>query len=110
MNALKHLVARTHAGNVALSLGALALALLIITIAGRPMLPEAAARGLVAQSGDYTAMTVDGGNEEILVVLDGRSERLFVYKVLNQTSVQLYQREDVSRIFGDARARSRGNP
>lgn len=102
-------LARNHAGNLTLCLSALAIGLLILT-AGRGGLSTADAAPLaeVAQSGDYTALTCDGGNEDILVVLDGRTEQLFVYKVVNQTSVQLYQREDVARLFGDARARARG--
>jgi hypothetical protein len=103
---------RAHLGNMALSISALVLTLVVLTVAGRGLLPvaHASAASEVAQSGDYTALTCDGGNEDILVVLDGRSEQLFVYKVLNQTSVQLYQREDVSRLFSDARARARGTP
>ncbi len=100
---------RAHAGNLALTLSALALVVLILTMAGRgASRADAAPLAEVSQSGDYTALTCDGGNEDILVVLDGRTEQLFVYKVVNQTSVQLYQREDVARLFGDARAKARG--
>ena len=95
-------------GNAWLTVSALALLGVVVGVAAWPT-PASAARE-VTQSGDYTALTCDGGNEDILVVLDGRSEQLFVYKVQNQTSVQIMQREDVSRIFADARARTRGNP
>lgn len=98
---------RTNAGNIALTLSAFALLTLILTVAGRN--PQAQAAAEVSQSGDYTALTCDGGNEDVLVVLDGRSEQLFVYKVVNQVSVQLFQREDVGRLFGDARSRARGS-
>lgn len=112
MSTLNDLARRTHRGNLALSVSALVLGLLIVTVAGRGGLPQALGVPLteVAQSGDYTALTCDGGNEDVLIVLDGRTEQLFVYKVVNQTAVNLYQREDVSRLFGDARARARGNP
>lgn len=96
-------------GNIALSLSALVLFGLIATVAGRG-LPVARAAAEVAQSGDYTALTCDGGNGDILVVLDGRTEQLFVYKVQNQNAVNIVQREDLGRIFADARARVRGTP
>jgi hypothetical protein len=97
----------SRAGNIALTISALVLLAVLVVVAGRPA-PAAAAE--VSQSGDYTALTCDGGNEDILVVLDGRTEQLFVYKVQNQNSLQLMQREDVSRIFSDARSRLGGNP
>ncbi len=108
LNQITRRAGRTNAGNLALTLSALSLVMLILTVAGRG-LPEAKAAE-VSQSGDYTALTCDGGNEDVLVVLDGRTEQLFVYKVVNQVSVQLFQREDVGRLFGDARARARGTP
>lgn len=108
LNQIPRRAGRTNAGNLALTVSAVSLAMLIMTVAGRGV-PEAKAAE-VSQSGDYTAMTCDGGNEDVLVVLDGRSEQLFVYKVVNQVSVQLFQREDVGRLFADGRGRARGAP
>ena len=36
---------------------------------------------MVTSVGDYSIMTTDGGNEELLFVLDNRNEQLMVYKV-----------------------------
>lgn len=67
---------------------------------------DKAGAGVVSSVGGYTVMTSDGGNEDLLLVIDGRSEELFVYRAENQNSVQLYQRLPLSRVFLDARART----
>lgn len=98
-----------RAANVALSVSAVALMAVVVVFAGRqPAQAAGAAMGELGQSGDYTALTCRSDNQEVLVVLDGRNEQLFVYKVVNQSSVEVFQREDVSRMFADARARARG--
>ena len=98
-----------RAANLALSISALALLVVVVVFAGRqPAQAAPSAMGELGQSGDYTALTCRAGNEEVLVVLDGRNEQLFVYKVVNQNSVEIFQREDVSRMFADARSRARG--
>ncbi len=82
---------------------------LIIVAAGR-MPGGAAYAEMVAQVGAYTVLTADGGNEEVLLVLDNHNEQVFVYKVVNQKSVQLYQKLDLKRLFKDARTVAQGRP
>ena len=64
--------------------------------------------GMVSQSGPYTIMTNDTGNEDLVVVLDNRNEQLMVYRVENNKSVQLYQKLALPRLFLDAKARAAG--
>ncbi|HLP84253.1 MAG TPA: hypothetical protein VK157_07880 [Phycisphaerales bacterium] len=72
--------------------------------------PEALAAGVVSQVGGLTVMTTDATNEDLLLVLDGRNEELFVYRTQNNESVQLLQRYPIAQLFVDARARSLGGP
>lgn len=80
---------------------AFVLAGLILLQAGRP--GEARA-DLVASVGGVTALTVAGASsEDLLMVIDGRSEELFVYRVENQNNLELYRRYNLPRMFSDAR-------
>lgn len=63
---------------------------------------------MVSSSGGYTVMTADGGTDEVLLILDERSEELFVYRVENQRSVDMKERISLSRLFSDARAAAQG--
>ena len=58
----------------------------------------------------YTMMTTDGGNDEILVVIDSRAEMLMVYRVGARGGLELIEREALPDLFTRARARSRGRP
>ncbi len=69
---------------------------------------QPASAGMVAQAGGYTVMTSESGNEDIMVLLDSRSEELFVYHVENQSSIQLLERQNVPGLFAEARARAQG--
>ncbi|MCL4741540.1 MAG: hypothetical protein KJZ54_04980 [Phycisphaerales bacterium] len=90
-------------------LQASALVLLGLVIAKAAPLLGGEARGdMVARSGSYIVMTTDGGNEEVLVVIDERAETVSVYKVVNQQNVQLFQRADLRDIFTAARAKRHG--
>lgn len=60
--------------------------------------------GMVADSGSYTAMTAMSGSQEILFVIDDRSENLMVYTVQNGTSVSMDARQDLRALFSTARA------
>ncbi len=71
-------------------------------------LTGSARAGMVATSGSYTMLTVESGNEDVLVVLDSRNENLMVYRATPQEGVQLLQRHSLSRIFGDAKSRWMG--
>lgn len=65
--------------------------------------------GMVTQAGVYTALISNGGNDDLLVVLDGRSEELLVYRPEgNQGVPQLVQRLNVQTLFTEARTRAEG--
>lgn len=105
-------ITRTHVSPIAaLWAGAAVLTALIIVQAGRGVegLDAAAQAEMVSEVGDFTMMTTDAGNEEIVLVLDARSEDLSIYRVDQQTTLELYQRVNLQRIFGDARVRSRSD-
>lgn len=82
---------------------AFVLAALIVVQAGR--MGESQARAdLVSSVGGVTALTVAGAaSEDLLMVIDGRSEELFVYRVENQNNLELYRRYSLPRMFTDAR-------
>ncbi len=61
---------------------------------------------MVSRVGEMTLLTAATGSEEILLALDNRHEQVLVYKVVNQTSVELFQKYDLARVFSDARSRS----
>src|SRR5438445_620781 len=86
---------------------AAALAVLVVARLGQISLGPSAQAEMVSQSGDFTIMTTNGGNDDIVAVLDNRSEDLAVYRVENQSAFELYQRVPLQRVFTDARARSK---
>ncbi len=69
---------------------------------------SSARTGMVSQTGPFTIMTSDAGNEDIVVVLDNRNEQMMVYKVENSQSLQLFQKLALPRLFLDAKARAAG--
>ena len=81
-------------------------ALLIVQLGHRlgagPVVQSALAE-MVASVGDYSIMTTDGGNEELLFVLDNRNEQLMVYRVDQQRVLSLIAREKLSDVFASAR-------
>ena len=68
--------------------------------------------GMVTSAGGYTVMTANVDSEDVLLVLDSRSEQLLVYRVENLQAVQLRDRQSLPGLFTAARARNqgRGNP
>ena len=63
---------------------------------------------MVSETAHLVTMTANGGNEDLLIVLDNRSEQLSVYRVLNQSSLQMLQRVDLPTLFEAARAKALG--
>ena len=68
----------------------------------------AMANPMVSHVGGITMLTTDGGTDEILVVLDNRTEMLMVYRVDNSSAVELLQRTPVGAMFTDARIKASG--
>ncbi len=59
--------------------------------------------GSVSRVGDYTVMTFNAGNDDVLAVLDGRAEELFLYRVRNMTEFELIGRENLPNLFATGR-------
>lgn len=89
-----------------LSLTALAM-VLVLLIAGWQGSQQARAE-MVTQTAQLTVMTADGGNEDVLLILDGRAENLSVYRVQNQNTLDLFKRYELPKVFGDARTQAVG--
>lgn len=71
-------------------------------------LPEREARavgsfGDVAGSGEYTILTLPANNEDLLVVLDGRSESLVVYRIRNKSMFERLTGGDLKALFANGR-------
>jgi hypothetical protein len=66
--------------------------------------------GMVSRAGEVTSLTVNTGNEDALVVLDGRTEQIYVYRGGVRDGLQIVQRIDLTQTFVDARARFMGAP
>ena len=101
--------------DVALMLSAAGLLLSIVVLGSRadafaPPFAKASggAGGMVTRVGDYELLTADVGAEDVLFVLDQRSEEVCVYRTDQQQAVQLLQRLNLPRTFAEARAKSQG--
>jgi len=95
--------------SAALTASAVVLAAMIIVQAGRLLGGDPARADLVATSGAVTMLTVEASNSnDVLLVLDGRSEELMAYKVENQTNLELYKKYNVPRLMSEARSRHLG--
>ncbi|MDX2130682.1 MAG: hypothetical protein SFY69_01360 [Planctomycetota bacterium] len=87
------------------------LALLVLVQALRPRDAEPVALGeMVSRAGAMTALTADAGNEDVLVVLDERSEMLLIYRTDTRNGVQQLSRLPLQTLFTEARARALGRP
>ena len=75
----------------------------LILIQAGTLTGNAARAEMVAHAGEFTAMTSDSGTEELLVVLDNRSEQLMVYRLRAQQALELLQNLSVAKVFESAR-------
>lgn len=71
-------------------------------------LANRASAGMVSRSGNYAVLTNESGNEDLLVVLDERTESVLVYRSDPQKGIELQQKLSVPRAFEDARLRTIG--
>jgi len=82
----------------------------LIVVQGGAFFGSTAQAEMATTSGSYSIMTTDGGNDEILVVVDSRQEALMVYRTFNNMNFKMIEREELSSLFSRARARSIGRP
>ena len=92
----------TIAPSAALWASAFVTLALILMVAGRGGGTQARAE-MVATAGDYTIMTTEAVNDEMVLVLDERNEELLVYNIVNQRQIDLFQKLDLSATFADAK-------
>ncbi len=57
----------------------------------------------VSRVGDYTILTFNAGNDDVLAVLDGRGEELFTYRVKNLKEFEFLGREKLPELFATGR-------
>lgn len=95
-------------GLSATALVALALVQVASTTAFQPYAGagDNARAGMVASVGEYTVLTTEIGNDDAVMVLDGRAEEVLVYRADNQQIMQVSQRMNLPRTFAEARGRS----
>ena len=82
----------------------------MIVVQGGGFFDSPAQAEMATVNGSYSLMTTDGGNDEILVVIDSRQENLMVYRTFNDTELRMLEREELSGLFSRARARAMGAP
>ena len=61
--------------------------------------------GIVSEAGSTTILSTEVSNEDIVLVLDARTEELIVYRTDLQKGMELLQRLNMPQVFSDARAR-----
>lgn len=86
--------------------GLMALALVLLLLPEGWFSPSPAQGAVVSQSGTFTIMTADGTNEDLLIVMDGRSEQMLVFRTERLQELQLLQKLSLPQVFADARAKS----
>ena len=79
----------------------------LVTLQASRLAPAAPA-DVVSHAGEFTALTADTGNDDMLVAIDNRRELLLVYKVANQATMELFKRYSLPQVFTDARNKSLG--
>jgi hypothetical protein len=87
-------------------LTAAVLAALTLVQLGRASIGSTARAEMVSQAGDFTLMTTNGGNDDVVAVIDNRGEDLTIYRVDNQSAFEPYQHVSLQQVFTSARARS----
>lgn len=66
----------------------------------------ALANPMVSHAGGVAMMTTDSGTDEILVVLDSRTESMLVYRVDSGSIFELLQRASLPQMFVDAKTKA----
>jgi hypothetical protein len=99
--------ARFDPGAATLWASAFVVMALIITQASRLGLGSAAYAD-VSEVGDITVLTAAARNDDdVLLVLDRRTESLSVYGIVNRAAIRTYTTQDLRDLFIRARANTR---
>lgn len=100
---------RSLLARVTLLAGAVVLATLVVTqvlrITSARGIESTALAGLVSDVGGMTILTVEANSDELVFVIDSRSEELMVYKAENNQTLELLQKYNVPEVFNQAKAR-----
>lgn len=103
-------------GPQGLWISAVVLAFLVVVQAGLSLgQPDGLAKasrssGMVSRTQTATIMTADGGAEDLVLVLDSRTEVLSVYHLDIRGGLETKQRLPLPQAFLDAKASSYGRP
>ena len=98
---------RVDTGAAALWASAFVIMAMIVTQASRLGLGSAA-YAEVSKAGDLTTLTaMSRSNDHVLLVLDGRTETLSAYGIVNRSSIRAYPVHDLRELFTLARANTR---
>ncbi len=82
---------------------AFVLAALVIVQSGRMVGGGNLAKAdVVSRVGDYTTLTMSANtSEDLALVLDGRAEKLFVYRIKNREALELVKPYDLQVLFSN---------
>jgi hypothetical protein len=89
------------------ALWASAFVLMGLIVVQSSQLTSEAKADVVATTGTLTALTFTATNEDLLAVLDGRTEELYLYRG-ERNGVNLIQIYNLPALFAEARARATG--
>lgn len=64
-----------------------------------PFMATPAYADVVAKVGDQTLLTFNGGSDDVLALLDSRSEQILTYRVRNQTNLELIGVYNLPELF-----------
>ena len=91
---------RLSTGAAILWASAMVIFALILIQASRISGVSTAYAGDVSKAGDYVVLTADAGNnEDVLLALDGRTDQLMVYSIVNGQQLQMRSKYKVSNFF-----------
>lgn len=110
MNSTHHMQsARSLFTRAALLAGATILATLVVSqvlrITSAGGIEPTALAGLVSEAGGMTILTVEANSDELVFVVDSRSEELLVYKAENNQTIEMLQKYNIPEIFNQAKGR-----
>ncbi len=94
--------ARRDGFTLALSATAAVLVALVLSQIGRLVSGTPALADLVTQGGEFQMLAVDGGVDDVVVVLDHRTESLVTYHA-TQNALEFLGRRDIREIFAQGR-------